>query len=152
MTAEAVERVSAVAELPQVLGKVREARRLLHGTLGENLAELVELRCSYLNGCAFCIDMHARDAAELGEERRRLFTVAGWHEARNHFTPAEQAALALADEVTRLGEGGVSDGVYARAAEHYPPEELAALIATIGVMNLFNRVMVATGSQPPDLD
>ncbi|MDA8372004.1 MAG: carboxymuconolactone decarboxylase family protein [Nocardiopsaceae bacterium] len=144
-------RVALVKELPQVYEALVGLNSLTTEILGERLCELVKLRASYLNGCAFCIDMHTREAIEMGEDQRRLFTLAAWREAANHFTEAERAALALVDEVTKLGEHGVSDEVYANAAEHYSDRQMAALITAIGVINVFNRIGITTGMQPPNL-
>ena len=109
--------------------------------------ELVNLRASQINGCAFCADMHTKDAAHAGETQLRLNLVATWREA-TVFTEAERAALELAEQGTRIADaaGGVSDEVWANAAEHYDEDELVVLVSLIAVMNLMNRlnVMVRT--------
>jgi AhpD family alkylhydroperoxidase len=107
--------------------------------------ELMALRISQINGCAVCVDMHTKDAAERGETAVRLNLVATWREA-TVYTEAERAALALAEEGTRLADAyrGVSDEVWAEAAKHYNEEQLAALIATIGIMNTWNRLNIIT--------
>ncbi|MFB6842514.1 carboxymuconolactone decarboxylase family protein [Streptomyces sp. NPDC056361] len=107
--------------------------------------ELVALRVSQINGCAFCIDMHTKDAAHAGETPVRINLVAAWREAAV-YTEAERAALELAEEGTRTADagGGVSDEVWARAALHYDEEQLAALVLHIGFMNLANRLNVIT--------
>ncbi|MFJ4669440.1 carboxymuconolactone decarboxylase family protein [Kitasatospora purpeofusca] len=107
--------------------------------------ELVSLRVSQINGCAFCIDMHTKDAAAAGETAVRLNLVAAWREA-TVYTEAERAALALAEEGTRVadGAGGVPDEVWAKAAEHYDEEQLAALVMLISFMNLANRANIIT--------
>lgn len=142
-------RVSVAEEFPELHDRVAEIEDAVRPVLGADLAELVRIRASYLNGCAFCVDLHTRTALRAGESRRRLFLAAAWREAGGHFTAAERAALALADEVTALGGHGVSDRVYAAAAEHYSEREVAALIVVIGVINMYNRVAVATGMRPP---
>ncbi len=105
--------------------------------------ELVALRVSQINGCAVCIDMHTREAAAAGESPVRLSLVAAWREA-TVFTEAERAALALAEEGTRIadGAGGVGDEVWARAAEHYDEEQLTALVLLASFMNTVNRLNV----------
>jgi AhpD family alkylhydroperoxidase len=107
--------------------------------------ELMALRVSQINGCAVCVDMHTKDAIERGETSLRLNLVVAWREA-TVFTEAERAALALAEEGTRLADAapGVSDEVWANAAKHYNEEQLAALIATIASMNTWNRLNVIT--------
>ncbi|HEY8546978.1 MAG TPA: carboxymuconolactone decarboxylase family protein [Acidimicrobiales bacterium] len=104
--------------------------------------ELVKVRASQINGCGYCIDMHTKDAAAAGETPQRLHLVAGWREA-TVYTDAERAALALAEEGTRLADGtGVSDEVWAAAAKHYDEEQLGVLIAQIALINAFNRLNV----------
>jgi AhpD family alkylhydroperoxidase len=114
------------------------------------LRELVKLRASILNGCAYCVDLHSRDALEAGEDVRRVVAVAAWRESA-FFTARERAALALTDEVTRLGEHGVGDDVWAEAAAHFPEAELGQLLWAIVVINAWNRVGVATQMLPDDL-
>ncbi|MCO4698229.1 carboxymuconolactone decarboxylase family protein [Streptomyces sp. RO-S4] len=105
--------------------------------------ELVKIRASQINGCGFCTDMHTKDATAAGETQQRLNLVAAWREA-TVFTDAERAALALAEEGTRIADaaGGVSDEVWAEAAKHYDEEQLAALISLIAIINAYNRVNV----------
>ncbi|KOU78637.1 alkylhydroperoxidase [Streptomyces sp. XY593] len=105
--------------------------------------ELVALRVSQINGCAFCIDMHTKDATAAGETPVRLHLVAAWREAAV-FTEAERAALELAEQGTRIADaaGGVGDAVWADAAKHYDTEQLTALTLLISFMNMANRLNV----------
>ncbi|MFG3102888.1 carboxymuconolactone decarboxylase family protein [Streptomyces sp. NPDC048182] len=105
--------------------------------------ELVKLRASQINGCGACTDMHTKEAAKAGESAVRLHLVAAWREA-TVFTDAERAALELTEEGTRIADaaGGVSDAVWARAAEHYDEDQLAALVGLIAVINAYNRINV----------
>ncbi|MQY13086.1 hypothetical protein SRB5_32260 [Streptomyces sp. RB5] len=107
--------------------------------------ELVALRVSQINGCGVCADMHTKDAAAAGESAVRLNLVATWREA-TVFSDAERAALELAEEGTRVadGAGGVSDEVWARAAEHHDQEQLTALVILVGFMNTATRLNVIT--------
>ena len=107
--------------------------------------ELVNLRCSQINGCSVCVHMHARDLRKAGETDERIDTVAGWRDTP-WFTEAERAALALAEALTRLPDraDAVPDEVYAAAADHYDEQQLAGLILAIGVVNLWNRLNIAT--------
>ncbi|QNP73329.1 carboxymuconolactone decarboxylase family protein [Streptomyces roseirectus] len=109
------------------------------------LVELVQIRASHLNACAYCLHMHTNDARKAGESEDRLHLVPVWREARHFYTPKEQAALALTEAVTLLPQGGVSDEVYAEAAAHFDDRELAQLIGTICAINTWNRVALATG-------
>ncbi|GGL48916.1 carboxymuconolactone decarboxylase family protein [Planomonospora parontospora] len=115
--------------------------------------ELVALRVSQINGCAVCIDMHAKEAASAGETPVRLNLVAAWREA-TVFTEAERAALALAEEGTRVADaaGGVSDEVWARAAEHYDEEQLTALVVLVSFMNTANRLNIITRQPAGDYE
>ena len=105
--------------------------------------ELVNLRASQINGCAACTDMHTKEAAAAGETAVRLNLVAVWREA-TVFTDAERAALALAEEGTRLADArlGVSDETWAEVREHYDDGQVAALICLIGLINAANRINV----------
>ncbi|MEU7291970.1 carboxymuconolactone decarboxylase family protein [Streptomyces exfoliatus] len=115
-------------------GKALEGSSVPAATL-----ELVKIRASQINGCGFCLDMHTKDATAAGESSVRLHLVAAWREAKV-FTEPERAALALAEQGTRLADGGgVSDEVWENAAKHYDEEQLAALVAAIAVINAFNR-------------
>jgi AhpD family alkylhydroperoxidase len=109
--------------------------------LDSGLRDLVSLRASILNGCAYCVDMHTLDAAARGESQQRLHAVAAWHEAP-FFTRREHAALLLTDAMTLLGETHVPASVFAAAREQFDKKELAQLIWAIVVINAWNRVAV----------
>ena len=104
---------------------------------------LMEIRASQINGCAYCTDMHTKDAAHAGETQVRLNLVATWREA-TVFTEAERAALELAEQGTRIADaaGGVTDEAWANAAKHYDEEQLAALVCLIALINASNRLGV----------
>jgi AhpD family alkylhydroperoxidase len=104
---------------------------------------LVSLRASQINGCAFCTDMHSKDAAAAGESAVRLNLVAVWREA-TVFTEAERAALALTEEATRIADAhdGVSDDTWALVRKHYDDDQTAALICLVGLINAANRMNV----------
>jgi AhpD family alkylhydroperoxidase len=105
--------------------------------------ELVSLRASQINGCGWCIDMHSKEAAAAGETPVRLNLVAAWRES-TVFTEAEQAALALAEEGTRLADAcqGVSDETWAGVRQHYDDDQIAALVCLIAMINAANRLAV----------
>ncbi len=112
------------------------------------LAELVKVRASQLNHCAFCIDMHTKDARAAGETEDRLYLLNAWEETGDLYTEKEQAALALTEAVTVLTDGFVQDEVYERAAKHFEERELAQLIALILTINAWNRIGVTTRMAP----
>lgn len=109
------------------------------------IQELVRLRASQINGCGFCVDMHAHDARAHGETDERLFSVAAWREAP-WYSDAERAALALTEAVTRLSdrEDPVPDDVWDAAAAQFDDRALATLLTTIATINAWNRLSVAT--------
>ncbi|MEU5089602.1 carboxymuconolactone decarboxylase family protein [Streptomyces sp. NPDC021356] len=112
------------------------------------LAELVMIRASQINHCAFCLDMHLRAARKDGESEDRLQLLDAWEETEDLYTARERAALALTEAVTVLTDGFVPDAVYEKAAAHFQEAELAHLIALITVINGWNRLMV-TRRVPP---
>lgn len=103
------------------------------------LLELVRARASQLNGCAYCVDMHSRDARKGGETEQRLYALPVWRETP-FFTARERAALALTEAATRLTDGPVTDDVFAAAAGAFTEVELAELIWAITVINAWNRL------------
>ena len=115
--------------------------------LDPGLRDLVSLRASILNGCAYCVDMHTLDARKRGESEQRLYAVAAWPEAP-FFDERERAALALTDAVTQVGSGQVPRAVWDEAAAHFPEEELAKLLWAIVVINAWNRIAIATRMEP----
>jgi AhpD family alkylhydroperoxidase len=116
--------------------------------LDSQLQELVKFRVAQINGCAYCMDMHGRDAVAGGERPERLYTVAGWREAGDLFDERERAALAFAEEMTHIADHGVSDDVYEAAAEHFSEAELAALIFVGMTSNAWTRLGVAAKLTP----
>jgi AhpD family alkylhydroperoxidase len=119
--------------------------------LPSSVQELVKLRASQINGCSMCTDMHSKDALAAGETAQRLLLVAAWRDA-TVFTEAERAALALAEEGTRIADGstGVSDDVWQAARKHFDDEQLGALITVIAVINAWNRLNVLAGTPAGD--
>jgi AhpD family alkylhydroperoxidase len=115
--------------------------------LEPSLRELVKLRASQINGCAYCVDMHSKDARRGGETEQRVYGLVAWREAP-YYTPRERAALALTEAVTLIA-GGVPEEVYAEAARHFEPAELAALIWSIVTVNAWNRLAIPTGDPVP---
>jgi AhpD family alkylhydroperoxidase len=114
-----------------------------HSPLPKSTQELVSLRASQINGCGWCIDFHTKEMAATGETAVRLNLVAAWRES-TVFTEAEQAALAFAEEGTRLADAhdGVSDGTWAQVREHYDDDQVAALVCLVALINAANRLAV----------
>ena len=124
----------------QALGKSAK-----HAGVPPSTALFVHLRASQINGCGFCVDLHSRELKRAGEADERIFAVAAWRDAP-WFTDAERAALALTEATTRLGDrpDPVPDEVWDEAARHYDEPALAALIIEIALINVWNRLNVAT--------
>jgi AhpD family alkylhydroperoxidase len=111
------------------------------------LLELVRTRASQLNGCAYCLDMHTKDARALGEDDQRLHVLPAWREAE-WYSDRERAALALTESVTRLPSGGVPDDVFAAAAAVFTEHELTGLIWAIVSINAWNRIAITSRMEP----
>ena len=134
---------------PKVYPAMKEwAGYLEHSSIEASLRELIKVRASQINGCAFCLEMHTRQARENGETEQRLYLLSAWRDAP-YYTEAERAALELTEAVTRIAEQGVSDELYARVRQHFTAEQYVDLLMTINVINAWNRLMVAMGHMPP---
>ena len=112
------------------------------------LRELVRIRASQINGCAYCIDMHATDARAGGETEQRLYALPAWRET-SFFSASERAALAFTEAVTLVAVDHVPAESYAAVAEHFSPDEIGALLSLIVVINAWNAVSVATRAWAP---
>ena len=152
MTADELPRVA----LKQVTPQVSTAMRGLHTAavaaaqeagVEAELLELVRIRASQINGCAFCIDMHTKDARAAGEREERIYALNAWQEAPL-YSAREQAALALTEAVTLVHDGRVPDDVYRAAAQVFKEDELAAVIWAAVVINAYNRVAISTRMAP----
>jgi AhpD family alkylhydroperoxidase len=115
----------------------------------QQTAYLVHLRASQINGCSYCVEMHAQELKAEGASDERIWAVAAWREA-TYFSDAERAALALTEAVTRIADSSdpVPDEVWDEATRHYDEQALAALLIEIGAINLWNRLNVATRQLP----
>jgi len=111
------------------------------------LVELVKLRASYLNGCAYCVDMHTKDARAAGELEQRLYAVPVWRETP-FFTPRERAALAWTEAVTELGRTGVPDSAFEEARAEFSEAELVDLTMAVVAINSWNRLAVSFRQEP----
>jgi len=134
-------RLNLGEELPAAYAAIARLEGAAHQHLDPRLIDLVKLRVSQINGCAFCLDMHARALRELGESQQRLDTLAAWREVP-FFDERERAALELAESVTRLEPGGVPDVVWDAAAAAFPGTQMAALLTAVIAINAWNRVAV----------
>ncbi|WP_230396309.1 carboxymuconolactone decarboxylase family protein [Streptomyces blattellae] len=138
-------RINFVKTAPKVFRALIGFDAAAREGLAPALVELIQIRASHLNHCAYCLHMHTNDARKAGESEDRLHMVPVWREARHFFTPQEQAVLALTEAVTLIADGGVPDDIYAEAAAHFDDEELAHVLALIFTINTWNRVALSTG-------
>ncbi|MGM9479767.1 carboxymuconolactone decarboxylase family protein [Roseateles sp. NT4] len=119
--------------------------------MDKTLSVLIDIRASQLNGCAFCLDMHVKQAKMHGERELRLHHVAIWRES-TLFTPKERAALAWTELLTHIPGDGISDAAYAEVSEHFSPEELSELTWRVAAINGWNRMNVAVRNVPGSMD
>jgi AhpD family alkylhydroperoxidase len=121
---------------------------IMQSGLEDVLVDLVYLRVSQINGCAYCLDMHTRDLSKKGVALQKLALVQAWHEAGDLFSEREQAALAWAESVTRVADTHVPDAVFEAASAVFSEKELADLTMAIGLMNAFNRLAISFRRAP----
>lgn len=132
--------------LPDAMQPLQMLSKATHKAgLPKRTIDLVHLRASQINGCSVCVDMHSRDLRKSGETDERLFAVAAWRDAP-YFTDAERAALSLTEALTRISDrpDPVPDAIWNEAAQHYDEQALAALTLCIALINVWNRLNVAT--------
>jgi AhpD family alkylhydroperoxidase len=149
MTTTTSSRLSAKRAVPELYKAMLDLDAAVADSgLDPQLQELVKLRASQINGCAYCLDMHAADAIKAGERHERLHVLAGWREAPTWFDDRERAALAFAEAVTQIGPNGVSDEVYDAAAEQFSEAELGALLFVVMTVNAWNRLAITSHMSP----
>jgi len=133
---------------PQGYQAMLGLEQYLHtSTIDKKLLELIKIRASQINGCAFCLDMHTKDARKLGETEQRIYLLSAWREAP-YYTPQERSVLALTEAVTVITDNHVPDDVYQEAAKHYSQKELADIIMAIITINAWNRIAISTLLMP----
>jgi len=145
----ALDRLSIYEVSPELYDAMMKLSTASAKDVDPSIAELVKIRATQINHCAFCLDMHVADARKQGETEQRLALVAAWDEAGTLFTERERAALELTEAITELHHGHVSDEVYAKAAAVFTDKELAQVIAMAVTINAWNRFNVATRMKAP---
>ncbi len=144
-----VRRINLYKTTPELYDAMMVLGNAANKEIEPQLAELIKIRASQINHCAFCLDMHTRDARKHGVSDQKLGVLAAWEEAGDLFTEREQAALALTEAITEVGNGHVPDEVYARAAAAFSERELGQVIAMAVTINAWNRINVTIRTQPP---
>lgn len=135
---------------PEAYQAMKKLERYASSTsISPKMKELMKIRASQINGCAFCLDMHAKKARKLGESERRIYALNAWRET-NFFTVEEQAALALTEAVTLCADTHVPDEVYQQAKEVFSDKEISELMMLIVTINAWNRIMITTRALPSD--
>lgn len=141
-------RMKLAGAVPEVYQAwVAADKAIRRGPLDPIVRELVKIRVSQINGCLYCIDMHTTDARLAGETEQRIYYLNAWRESVK-FTEAERAALAYAEAVTKLGDHGVSDEVWADVEKNFEEGPRAGLVALAAMINLWNRVGVPLRMEP----
>jgi AhpD family alkylhydroperoxidase len=142
------ERIDYQKASPEALkGMLELEKYLANSGLERPLYELVKLRASQLNGCAYCIDMHTKDARKAGESEQRLYTLTAWRETP-FYTDRERAAMAWTEALTLISENKVSDTLYDSVREFFDEKELVALTMAIIVINGWNRLAISLRAVP----
>ncbi|MBS1579347.1 MAG: carboxymuconolactone decarboxylase family protein [Bacteroidetes bacterium] len=140
-------RINVYKALPEAFDAMISLEKALEKSgLDKKLYELVKTRASQINGCAYCINMHVRDAMKIGETAQRLFLLDAWRETEL-YTPKERAVLALTEAMTKIAGTQVSDEVYDEAAKHLTEKELAAVIMAVVAINGWNRIAITTHAE-----
>lgn len=144
------QRMDVHATDPKAYQPMFALEKYIHaGSLGEALLALVKLRASQINGCAFCLDMHGREARVAGVAQRQIDVLPGWHEAPSLYSARERAAIALTEQVTLISQGGVSDAVWAQVGAEFSPQETVELLMAICAINTWNRIAITTHQDLP---
>ena len=112
--------------------------------ISKTLKELIKIRASQINRCAYCLDMHTKDALKHGETHQRIFLLSAWKEATEFFTEEEQAALAMTEEITLIHQNGLNEETYQNAIKVFSKNQIAQLIMAIITINAWNRIAIST--------
>jgi AhpD family alkylhydroperoxidase len=142
-------RFNLLTVVPQAYAPLIEMDKLLADTKLERIQrEMIKIRTSQINGCAYCLNAHTKDAVKYGENPQRIFVMSAWREARNWFSETDQLILELTEEVTLISKHGVSDEIFEKAVALLGEETTAKVILAIVAMNSWNRLGIAFGKQP----
>lgn len=117
---------------------------LSQSSLSRTTKELIKIRASQINGCAYCINTHTQDAIKNGETNQRIFLLSAWREAEDIFTEEEKIVLAITEEITLIHQNGLSDETYSSALQFFSETQIADIITAVITINLWNRVVLST--------
>jgi AhpD family alkylhydroperoxidase len=142
------QRTVIIKEIPAAYQAMSGLEKYLDTTgTSKQLKELIKIRASQINGCAYCIDMHTKDARALGETEQRIYALSAWRDTP-YFTPAERAVLALTESVTVITKEHVPDAVYDEVARHFDSKQVGEIIMAIITINAWNRIAISTNMMP----
>ena len=142
-------RVNAYTAAPAAMKTLVAVETYLHETtLGPQLIELVKMRASQINGCAYCLDSHSKALRKAGETEQRIYLLDAWHESPL-YSPRERAALAWTDALTRISETHAPDDAYEEVRRHFDEKETVDLTTLIGMINLWNRLAISLRYEHP---
>ncbi|OME87224.1 alkylhydroperoxidase [Paenibacillus sp. FSL A5-0031] len=142
------ERVQIAKEIPAAYQAMSGLEKYLGTTsIDKQLLELIKIRASQINGCAFCINMHTKDARNLGETEQRIYALSAWRDTP-YFTKEERAVLALTEAVTVITKEHVPDAVYEEVARYFESKQVGEIIMAIITINGWNRLAISTGMMP----
>jgi AhpD family alkylhydroperoxidase len=142
-------RFNLISAIPQAYKPLIELDKILAETNLERIQqEMIKIRTSQINGCAYCLNVHTKDALKHGEQQQRIFVMSAWREARNWFSEADQLILQLVEEVTLISKHGVSDELFEKAVATFGEVTTAQIILATVAMNAWNRLGVAFGKHP----
>jgi len=142
-------RLNAYEIAPEGMKALVAVEAYLHQTtLGPQLIELVKMRASQINGCAYCLDMHSKTLRHGGESEQRIYLLSGWRESPL-YSPRERAALAWTDALTHIAETQAPDDVYQEVRRHFDDKEIVDLTTLIGMINLWNRLAISMRYEHP---
>ena len=120
---------------------------LAQAEISKTLKELIKIRASQINNCAYCLAMHTKDALKYGESAERIFILSAWHEAKIFFTEEEMVALKMTEEITQIAQKGLSNETYERALKVFSEKQVSEIIMAIVTINAWNRIAVSTHLQ-----
>lgn len=117
---------------------------LANSEISKTIKELIKIRASQINGCAYCLTMHTKDAIKYGETAERIFLISTWHEAESFFTEEEKVALKMTEEITLISQNGLSEETYQKAKSVFSEKQIAEVIMAIVTINSWNRIALST--------
>ncbi len=142
-------RLNPYQAVPEIAEQAKKLQSTIEASgLDKTISELIKIRVSQINGCAFCLHMHTHDARKHGETETRIFVLAGWRESRL-FNAKERAALAWAESLTHIAERGAPDALFEDLKANFSDREIAALTTQVAMINLWNRLAIGLHSVHP---